>query len=122
MLISELVQVGTEGANPTSWDSIVPGTSHDTDAVSETDDIDTSLPSDTQHDTGDDITHSSSANKFVAPYLTFPSLSFDGNTKDAFMKLQKEDESLKPLWDLAKHKQKNFFVVNNFTDVPHFYP
>ncbi len=48
--VAETLQ-STEGANPTSWDSIVPGTSHDTDVVNETDDIDTSLPSDTPHDT-----------------------------------------------------------------------
>ncbi len=44
---------------------------------------------------------------------SIPSLSFDGVSKHEFASLQKADESLLPLWDLARKGEKQFFIVDN---------
>ncbi len=44
--------------------------------------------------------------------VSFPSLSFDGLSREQFIALQHEDQSLAQLWEFASKDQKSFFVVN----------
>ncbi len=78
----------TEGASPTSFDSIQ-------EAQEEVDS--SSRPSD---------------NPGLVP-MSFPNLSFDGLNKQEFAALQRSDPSLTPLWEFACKGEKQFFVVDN---------
>ncbi len=64
-----------------------------------------------------------SASDAVVPYpstnygilltpTSIPTLNFDGITRDKFVQLQHEDETLAPLWEHAKNGDKHFFVVD----------
>ncbi len=44
--------------------------------------------------------------------IPIPTLKFDGITRDKFGQLQREDESLAPLWEFARKHEKSFFIVN----------
>ena len=54
-----------------------------------------------------------SKSNHIASPVAIPTLSFDGITRDIFMTMQKEDESLKPLWEYAHNNQKHFFIMDS---------
>ncbi len=49
--------------------------------------------------------------KSIVP-VPFPSLSFNGLSKEQFKELQLTDDTLATLWELAHSNQKQFFIVN----------
>ncbi len=70
-------------------------------------------------DTDSVVTHTTSPASHVVDtsssqlYVSLPNFSFDGITRDKFVQLQKEDISLKPLWEQASKGDEAYFINNN---------
>ncbi len=92
--VAETLQ-STEGAQPSALDDI-------SEVVAETIE---SVPAAVEPST------SGKACDTLAP-LSIPTLNFDGITKDKFVELQHNDDSLIPRWEYAKKGKKHFFIVD----------